>query len=412
MDRLRVEDLAARADVSVDTIRFYQKRRLLPPPAREGRVAWYGPEHLERLARIRELQAHGLTLALIGRVVSGDLDATDAPLAIAVADADAREEFLSLAELAERAGVPEALLEAVAREGLARRRARTTAASATPTSDVAVVRAGLSLLEAGFPLPDLLALAREHNESTHDDRRAGRRAVRPHVRTPLRESDRSDREKADQLVAAFRVLLPAVTALVEHHFRRVLLAVAQEHLESVGEDARARGRERGGGAPARSRARFRRDRRRSRRRCRPPTRRRASSKTCSTGSRRATTCSTACSRSAWTWAGGAPRCVRCELPAGARVLDLACGTGDLCRGARRAPATARSASTSRPGMLAAARTDAPLVRADATRLPFPDGALDGLTCGFALRNFVDLAPVLAECARVLRPRGRHRARST
>ena len=42
--------------MSVDTIRFYQKRRLLPPPDREGRVAWYGPEHVERLARIRELQ--------------------------------------------------------------------------------------------------------------------------------------------------------------------------------------------------------------------------------------------------------------------------------------------------------------------------------------------------------------------
>ena len=60
MDRLRVEELAERADVSVDTIRFYQKRQLLPPPAREGRVAWYGPEHVERLARIRELRADGL----------------------------------------------------------------------------------------------------------------------------------------------------------------------------------------------------------------------------------------------------------------------------------------------------------------------------------------------------------------
>ena len=56
MERWRVEDLAGRADVSVDTIRFYQKRRLLPPPIREGRVAWYGAEHLDRLARIRELQ--------------------------------------------------------------------------------------------------------------------------------------------------------------------------------------------------------------------------------------------------------------------------------------------------------------------------------------------------------------------
>jgi len=234
VDRFRVEDLAARAGESVDTIRFYQKRGLLPPPAREGRVAWYGGEHVERLARIRELQAQGLTLALIGRVVSGDLDATDAPLAIAVADADAREEFLTLAELAQRADVPEALLEAVAREGLLVPRAHDGGELYT-ASDIEIVRAGLSLLEAGFPLSDLLELARAHNASTHAVAEHAVALFDEYVRTPLRQSDRSDREKADHLVAAFRVLLPAVTALVEHHFRRVLLAVAQEHLESVGE---------------------------------------------------------------------------------------------------------------------------------------------------------------------------------
>jgi len=94
-----------------------------------------------------------------------------------------------------------------------------------------------------------------------------------------------------------------------------------------------------------------------------------------------------------------------ELVSGARVLDLACGTGDLCRtladNGYRPIGVDFSA-----GMLAAARTDAPLVRADATSLPFADHALDGLTCGFALRNFVDLASVLSECARVVRPRGR------
>jgi hypothetical protein len=56
-----------------------------------------------------------------------------------------------------------------------------------------------------------------------------------YVRTPLRASDLRDEEKAEQLVQAFRALLPAVTTLVAHHFRRVLLEVAQEHLESVGE---------------------------------------------------------------------------------------------------------------------------------------------------------------------------------
>ena len=235
MDRFRVEDLAAQAGESVDTIRFYQKRGLLPAPTREGRVAWYGPEHVERLARIRELQTHGLTLALIGRVVNGELDATDAPLAIAVADEDAHEEFLTLVELAQRAGVPEVLLEAVAKEGLLVPRAHDRGERYT-TSDIAVVRAGLALLEAGFPLSDLLALAREHNESTHVIAERAVALFDLYVRTPLRESDRSDREKADHLVAAFRVLLPAATALVEHHFRRVLLAVAQQHLDSVGEE--------------------------------------------------------------------------------------------------------------------------------------------------------------------------------
>ncbi|MGH9074678.1 MAG: MerR family transcriptional regulator, partial [Acidimicrobiales bacterium] len=64
---LRVDQLAARAEVSVDTIRFYQARGLLPPPRRQGRVAWYDVTHLERLDRIRRLQEQGLSLATIHR---------------------------------------------------------------------------------------------------------------------------------------------------------------------------------------------------------------------------------------------------------------------------------------------------------------------------------------------------------
>jgi demethylmenaquinone methyltransferase/2-methoxy-6-polyprenyl-1,4-benzoquinol methylase len=94
-----------------------------------------------------------------------------------------------------------------------------------------------------------------------------------------------------------------------------------------------------------------------------------------------------------------------ELAPGARVLDLACGTGDLCRTLADAGYRPIGADFS-AGMLHAATTPAPLVRADALQLPFADGAFDGLTCGFALRNFVALEPVFAECARVVRPGGR------
>jgi DNA-binding transcriptional MerR regulator len=235
-ERWRVEGLARRADLSVDTIRFYQKRRLLPPPERSGRLAWYSSEHLERLARVRELRGRGLTLALIGRILDGDLDPTDAPLAAAVAraDAEAPEEFLTLAELAERSGVPVPLLEAVERENLLVARSHEGEARYT-TADIAVVQQGLRLLEQGLPLPDLLTLAHAHHETTRDIAETAVSLFDQYVRAPLRASDLPDEEKAARLVEAFRTLLPAVTTLVAHHFRRVLLEVAQEHLESVGE---------------------------------------------------------------------------------------------------------------------------------------------------------------------------------
>ena len=89
---------------------------------------------------------------------------------------------------------------------------------------------------------------------------------------------------------------------------------------------------------------------------------------------------------------------------GGRVLDVACGTGDLCEDLRAAGHDPVGLDFS-AGMLAAARTAAPLVRGDALALPMPDGTFDALTCGFALRNFTALPPVLGECARVLRSGG-------
>jgi len=93
------------------------------------------------------------------------------------------------------------------------------------------------------------------------------------------------------------------------------------------------------------------------------------------------------------------------LPAGSRVIDLACGTGDLCDDVRAAGYRPFGFDVS-AGMLAVAHTNAPLVRSDVLVLPLPDTSVDGVTCGFALRNFVDLPTFFTECARVLRPGGR------
>lgn len=93
------------------------------------------------------------------------------------------------------------------------------------------------------------------------------------------------------------------------------------------------------------------------------------------------------------------------LPRGSTVLDLACGTGDLCRDLVEAGLRPVGMDLSF-GMLAAARTVVPLVHTDALRLPVPDEGVDGVTCGFALRNFVRLAPFFDELGRVVRPAGR------
>lgn len=233
---LRVEELAERAGTSVDTVRFYQGQRLLEPPRREGRVAWYDESHLERIERIRELQRKGFTLAVIRRLDSGELDVSDEPLAAAVAGADDAEEFLDLDQLARRSGVPRALIEAVVREGLLVPRRNDGDARFTP-ADVDVVAAGLALVEAGLPLPGLLELASRHHRSTRELAAGAVELFDQAVRQPLQRSELGDDERAERLVAAFRAVLPAVTAIVTHHFQRVLLAVAEEHLEAVGQPA-------------------------------------------------------------------------------------------------------------------------------------------------------------------------------
>jgi demethylmenaquinone methyltransferase/2-methoxy-6-polyprenyl-1,4-benzoquinol methylase len=94
-----------------------------------------------------------------------------------------------------------------------------------------------------------------------------------------------------------------------------------------------------------------------------------------------------------------------DLPPGSRVLDLAGGTGDLCIDLADAGMRPISVDLSY-GMLAADRSGAPRVQADILRLPVPDASVDGITCGFALRNLTDLDVFFGELARVVRPGGR------
>jgi demethylmenaquinone methyltransferase/2-methoxy-6-polyprenyl-1,4-benzoquinol methylase len=93
------------------------------------------------------------------------------------------------------------------------------------------------------------------------------------------------------------------------------------------------------------------------------------------------------------------------LPAGSTVLDLASGTGDLCINLRQAGMSPVSMDLSF-GMLSADRSGSPRVQTDILRLPVPDASVDGVMCGFALRNLLDLPTFFNELGRVVKPGGR------
>lgn len=231
----RAEELSKKAGVSVDTIRFYQSRGLLPRPRPQGRVSYYNDDHLARIQRIRDLQARGLTLAVIRRVVAGELDAADEALIAALSDEAKHrgdEEVFDLAELSRRSGIPAPLLQSAVEAGLLPEEW-----GGFTDEDVEAAKAGLSLLEAGVPMSDLLELAQSYHQQT---RAVAEKAVElfdEYVRRPIRGEGLADQEAATRLVAAFQAMLPATTTLVTHHFTRTLLAVALEHIEKVGDDA-------------------------------------------------------------------------------------------------------------------------------------------------------------------------------
>ncbi len=259
---MRVEQLSVQSGVSVDTIRYYQSKGLMEPPRREGRVAWYDEGHVERLTRIRSLQQRGFTLTTIVRLVNGDLDAADEALVGELSGAGRGRsagpstpatgrsddgDTLTIAELAAETGVPLALLKAVEAEGLLIPQ-RMDGRERYTAEDVAASKAGLLLLEWGIPLSALLELARRHHEATEAVARAAVAMFSTHVRGPLREgrpvgpegrsvSGSAGEPGVDRLLQAYAELLPAVNALVGHHFTRALIKAALDHVEQVGSDA-------------------------------------------------------------------------------------------------------------------------------------------------------------------------------
>src|SRR5581483_3340528 len=148
----RVEELAAAANVSVEVLRSYQSKGLLPAPRHEGREVRYGPHHLERLREIRDLKERGYSLkAIAGVLARGWGGGPAAPATSPVASPD--DELLTLRQLSELTGVPTALLRSLEASGVLRPR-RIESELRYTDWDVRAVGMLLSLLGSGLPMEE------------------------------------------------------------------------------------------------------------------------------------------------------------------------------------------------------------------------------------------------------------------
>ncbi len=243
--RYRAGELAAEVGISIQLLRSYQSKGLLPPPRHEGRVAWYGPHHRERLLHIRHLKERGFSLRMIAETLD---EGPEAPLTLVE-----EREVLRLAEVAERSGVPVEVLRALEASGLLRPH-HLDDGDRYSDADVRFVRNVLTLLGVGLSLEDLMRIARQQLETSDALGRDVMVAWSQLVGTRLRrtrsgtggdghdghEHAAREADHAARVAASIRALAAIVGQLVAYRVERAVLDAAQAEIEAEGTAAERR----------------------------------------------------------------------------------------------------------------------------------------------------------------------------
>ena len=165
---LTIDQLAQRTGMTVRNIRAHQSRGLLPPPDVRGRTGYYGPEHVARVELIKELQADGLNLELIRRLLDNaegsSADVLRFTRALREPFANEEPRVVGGAELAERWGGDPGLLKRAIRLGLLRPLGDGNYEEVSPR----LGRAGAELARLGVPPAralDVVEKLRRHADS-------------------------------------------------------------------------------------------------------------------------------------------------------------------------------------------------------------------------------------------------------
>ncbi|WP_416973957.1 MerR family transcriptional regulator [Streptomyces sp. 4F14] len=159
-----MEELASLAGIPVRTLRFYRERKLLAPPRREGRIAWYDDHHLARLRTISALLERGHTLTGIAELAEALDHGRDITDVLGITPTEEEPVRLTPEELAARfegQTTPENLAAALSLGYLG-----------TDGDEIVHISRRLldvssTLVREGIPLADILAAA--HTVRAHTD---------------------------------------------------------------------------------------------------------------------------------------------------------------------------------------------------------------------------------------------------
>lgn len=223
-----LEAIVRLSGLSVDTIRYYQSLHLIDSPDRRGRKAVYGDSHLDCLRLIRRAAAQGLPLKVIRELLRKQATIeSDRELLAAVEEEIAAPRYTT-AEIATLLGVPEKLLRLVEGCGVADFYGRKGGKGRYCEDDLRVARNARKLLDYGFPISKLLALAVKQD-------RAVRKTVEAAVSLFEQHIHKQTKNDPTAATKAFREIFPIVTSLVTYHFQRRLIGEALKRLRRRGE---------------------------------------------------------------------------------------------------------------------------------------------------------------------------------
>jgi DNA-binding transcriptional MerR regulator len=157
---LRIDELARETGLTVDTIRYYQREGLLPAGRRVGRHTVYGEEHLERIARIRELQRRRFSLAAVRALLS---DEPDVLVRGIMMPEEPEGQAYDFEDLVAKSGVDRSLAAGLRDAGLLGRPAE-FGRDTYDDEDLDLCKAMAALHNLGLPVKVLIAVGRAYAE--------------------------------------------------------------------------------------------------------------------------------------------------------------------------------------------------------------------------------------------------------